>query len=99
VTAPLPDAEVNRTTIHAVLVAVREGRSTGNPTLDDVADALNRSRARAWARLRKGRPDFTAAEIDFAADRTVEVLASDPRLLVALLLADAILRAEAGGAS
>jgi hypothetical protein len=99
VSEPHPDIELNRTTIHAALAAVREGRSSGNPTLDHVADALNRSRARVWARLRKGRPDFTAAEIDFMADRTVDVLASEPRLVLAILFADAIQRAGAGGAS
>ena len=98
-TAPHPGIELNRAAIQAALAALRDGRSTGTPALDQVVDALGRSHARAWARLRSACPDLTEAEIDFAADRTVDVIASVPVLVVLLMLADAARCADAGGAS
>ena len=71
----------------------------GTPALDDVVDALGRARARAWARLRSACPDLPEAEIDFAADKTVDVIASVPVLVVLLVIADAARCADAGGAS
>lgn len=98
-TAPLPSLELNQTAIHAALAALREGRTTGTPALDSVVDALGRTRACAWARLRSACPDLSEAEIDFAADRTVDVIASVPVLVVLLVIADAARCADAGGAS
>ena len=98
-TAPLATIELNRATIEAALAALREGRSTGDPTLDHVVDALGRSWAQAWARLRSARPDLPEAEIDFATDMAVDALASVPLQVVLLLHADAARCAEAGGAS
>ena len=98
-TAPLAPIELTRATIEAALAALRDGRSTGNPTLDHVANALGRSRARAWARLRSARPDLPEAEIDFATDMAVDALASVPTQVLLLLKADAARCAEAGGAS
>jgi hypothetical protein len=99
VTAPLPGVELNRAAIQAALAALHEGRSTGNATLDQVVDALGRCRARAWARFRRAWPDVTEAEIDFAADRAVEALASVPAVVVMLVIADAAKCADAGGVS
>ena len=98
-TAPLAPIELTPATIEAALAALRDGRSTGNPTLDHMAHALGRSWAYAWARLRSARPDLPEAEIDFATTMAVDALASDPALVLLLLKADAARWAEAGGAS
>lgn len=98
-TAPPPDIDLNRAAIQSALSALREGRSTGNSTLDRVADALGRRRARAWAHLRSACPDVTEAEIDLAADRVVDVLAAVPALVVRMVVADAVKCAATGGAS
>ena len=95
----LSGLELNQAAIQAALAALREGRSTGNPTLDQVMVALGRARARIWARCRRAWPDLAEAEIDIAADSTVDVLASVPALVVLLVTADAIRCATAGGAS
>jgi hypothetical protein len=47
----------------------------------------------------EARWDLPEAEIDFAADRTVDVIASVPVLVVLLVIADATRGADAGGAS
>jgi hypothetical protein len=99
VTAPLATLELNRATIEAALAALRDGRSTGDPTLDHVVNALGRSWAQAWARLRRARPDLPEVDIDCATDMAVEALASDPVQVVLLLQADAARCAKAGGAS
>ena len=98
-TAPLAPIELTPATIEAALAALRDGRSTGNPTLDHVVNALGRSWAQAWARLRRARPDLPEAEIDFATTMAVDALASDPAQVLLLLNADAARCAEAGGAS
>ena len=98
-TAPPPEIDLNRAAVQAALAASREGRSTGNATLDQVADALGRRRARAWAHLRSACPNVTAAELDLAAERVVEVLAAVPALVVRMVVADAVTCAAAGGAS
>ena len=98
-TAPLAPIELTPATIEAALAALRDGRSTGNPTLDHVVNALGRSWAHAWARLRRARPDLPEAEIDFATTMAVDALASDPAQVLLLLNADAARCAEAGGAS
>lgn len=98
-TATLPGIELNQAAIQAALAALREGRSTGNPSLDHVVVALGRARARAWARLRRAVPELTDDEIDFAADMAVDVFASVPFLVVLLVSADAARCADAGGAS
>ena len=98
-TTPPPDIDLNRAAIQSALTALREGRSTGNTTLDQVADALGRRRARAWAHLRNVCPHVAEADIDLAADRVVDVLAAVPALVVRMVVADAVARAAAGGAS
>ena len=98
-TAPLAPIELTPATIEAALAALRDGRSTGNPTLDHMAHALGRSWAYAWARLRSARPDLPEAEIDFATTMAVDALASDSAQVLLLLKADAARCAEAGGAS
>ena len=98
-TALLAPIELTRATIEAALAALRDGRSTGNPTLDHVVNALGRSWAQAWARLRRARPDLPEAEIDFATTMAVDALASVPAQVLLLLNADAARCAEAGGAS
>ena len=97
--APLVEIDLNRAAIQSALAALREGRSTGDATLDLVMDALGRRRARAWARYRVVWPEAAEAEIDRAADRAVDLLAAVPVLVVRLVVADAELRAAAGGAS
>jgi hypothetical protein len=99
VTAPPPEIDLNRAAVQAALAASREGRSTGDATLDQVADALGRRRARAWAHLRSACPDVPEAAIDLAADRVVDVLAAVPALVVRMVVADAVTCAAAGGAS
>lgn len=99
VTASPADIDLGRAAIQSALTALREGRSTGNATLDQVADALGRRRARAWAHLRSALPNVTEAEIDLAADRVVDVLAAVPPLVVKLVIADAVACAAAGGVS
>jgi hypothetical protein len=99
VTAPLVPIKLTRATIEAALAAFHDGRSTGNPTLDYVANALGRSWAHGWARLRRARPDLPEAEIDFATTMAVDALASAPAQVLLLLHADAARCAEAGGAS
>ena len=98
-TAPPPEIDLNRAAVQAALAASREGRSTGNATLDQVADALGRRRARAWAHLRNACPNVPEAAIDLAADRVVDVLAAVPTLVVRIVIADAVTCAAAGGAS
>ena len=98
-TAPLATLELNRATIAAALAALRDRRSTGDPTLDHVVEALGRSWARAWARVRCACPDLPEVEIDFATTMAVDTLASDPDRVVLLLQADAARCAKAGGAS
>lgn len=98
-TAPLAGIELNRAAIQSALAALREGRSTGNATLDQVVIALGRRRARAWTHFRIAWPDVTEAEIDLAADMVVDVLASVPVLVIKLVIADAATCAAAGGAS
>ena len=98
-TAPFAGIELNRAAIQAALAALREGRSTGSSTLDQVANALGRRRARAWTHFRRAWPDVAEAEIDLAADMVVDVLASVPVLVVKLVIADAARRGAAGGAS
>ena len=98
-TAPPPEIDLNRAAVQAALAASREGRSTGNATLDQVANALGRRRARAWAHLRSACPDVPEAAIDLAADRVIDVLASVPTLVVKIVIADAVTCAAAGGAS
>ena len=46
-TAPPADIDLSRAAVQTALTALREGRSTGNATLDQVADALGRRWARA----------------------------------------------------
>jgi phage gp29-like protein len=99
VTAPLATIELNRATIEGALAALRDGRSTGNPMLDHVVDALRRSWAHAWARLRRACPDLPEAEIDFATSMAVDTVALDPDEVLRLLHADAARCAEARGAS
>ena len=96
---PLADLELNQAAIHAALAALREGRSTGDPTLDYVMNALGRARARVWARLRSAAPDLTDEEIDIAADATLDVVASAPVFVLLILFADEAACAAAGGAS
>ncbi len=98
-TAPRACLELNQDAIQSALAALREGRSTGDPALDQVVVALGRARARSWARCRRAWPDIAAVEIDFAADSAVEVLASVPALVVLLVIAEAARCAAAGGAS
>lgn len=93
------DIDLGRAAIQSALAALREGRSTGNATLDHVADALGRRRACAWAHLRSACPNVAEAEIDLAADRVVDVLAAVPALVVRLVVADAAAFVAAGGAS
>jgi hypothetical protein len=99
VTAPPTDIDLGRAAVQTALAALREGRSTGNATLDQVADALGRRWARAWAHLRSACPHVAEAEIDLAADRVVDVLASLPTMVVRMVVADAASCADAGGAS
>jgi hypothetical protein len=99
VSAPPPEIDLNRAAVQAALAASREGRSTGDATLDQVADALGRRRARAWAHLRSACPDVPEAAIDLAADRVVDVIAAVPALVVRMVVADALICAAAGGAS
>ena len=98
-TAPLSVVELNEAAIRAALVALREGRSTGNATLDHVVDALGRCQARAWANFRSAWPGVSAAEIDVAADMTLDVVASIPALVVMLVITDAVVCDTEGGAS
>lgn len=98
-TARPPEIDLTRAAIQSALAALREGRSTGNATLDQVADALGRRRARAWAHLRSACPSVTEAEIDLAADRVVDVAAAVPALVVRMVVDDAVTCAAAGGAS
>ena len=97
--ASLADIDLNRAAVESALAASREGRSTGSATLDQVADALGRRRARAWAHLRSACPTLTEAELDLAADRVVDVLALVPALVVRMVVVDAAACAASGGAS
>jgi hypothetical protein len=99
VTAPTTDIDLFRAAIQTALTASREGRSTGNATLDQVADTLGRRWALAWAHLRIACPNVPEETIDLAADRIVDVVASVPALVVTLVVADAASCAAAGGAS
>jgi hypothetical protein len=99
VTVPRAVLELNEAAIQAALAALREGRSTGDPSLDYVMVALGRCRARSWARCRRAWPDVAEAEIDVAADRAVDMLASVPAVVALLLITDAARSAAAGGAS
>lgn len=100
-TASLADSEpkLNHEAIQSALAAWREGRSTGDATLDRVASALSRFHAYSWARARRARPDIPEAAIDLAAAKAVDSLASAPMQVVLLVLVDAARRAAAGGVS
>lgn len=97
--APYANVELNQAEIRSALAASREGRSTGSARLDQVAAALGRCRAGSWARCRHAWPELDVAEIDFAAEMAVDVLASVPALVVLLVIADAATCAAEGGAS
>jgi hypothetical protein len=99
VTTPPAEIDLGRAAIQSALTALREGRSTGNATLDQVADTLGRRWARAWANLRSACPNVPEEAIDLAADRVVDVVASLPTLVVRLVADDATACAAAGGAS
>jgi hypothetical protein len=99
VTAPSADIDLGRAAVQTALTALREGRSTGNATLDQVADTLGRRWARAWAHLRSACPNVPEEAIDLAADRVVDLVASLPTVVVRMVVADAANRAAAGGSS
>jgi hypothetical protein len=99
VTAPTTDIDLFRAAIQTALTASREGRSTGNATLDQVADTLGRRWALAWAHLRIACPNVPEETIDLAADRIVDVVASIPTLVIRMVIADAVACAASGGAS
>lgn len=98
-TAAPPEIDLNRAAVQSALTALREGRSTGNATLDQVADTLARRWGRAWAHLRGACPNVPEEAIDLAADRVVDVLASLPTLVVRMVIADAVTCAANGAAS
>lgn len=100
-TTRLPGIELklNQAAIYSALAALREGRSTGDATLDQVVNTLGRHQARAWAQFRRARPDVSEADIDVAADRAVDWLASEPAVVALLLVVDAAICAAMGGAS
>ena len=98
-TAPPADIDLGRAAVQTALAALREGRSTGNATLDQVADTLGRRWARAWAHLRSACPNVSEEAIDLAADHVVDVVASMPTMVLRLVVADAASCAAAGGAS
>ena len=97
----LPSIELKLTqaAIDTALAALREGRSTGDAALDQVVTTLGRHQARAWAQFRRACPDVGDADIDVAADRAVDMLASEPAVVALLLVVDAAIRAGMGGAS
>ena len=98
-TAPPPEIDLGRAAIQTALAALREGRSTGNATLDQVADTLRRRWARAWARLRNTCPNVPEEVIDHAADRVVDRVAAFPTMVVRLMVDDAARSDAARGAS
>jgi hypothetical protein len=99
VTPPPAEIDLGRAAIQSALTALREGRSTGNAALDQVADTLGRRWARAWGHLRYACPNVAEAEIDLAADRIVDVIASMPAMVLRLVADDAAACAAAGGPS
>jgi hypothetical protein len=99
VTAAPYEIDLIRAGIQTALTALREGRSTGDATLDQVADTLRRRWVRAWAHLRGACPNVPAEAIDLAADHVVDVVASIPAMVIRMVVADAASCAAAGGAS
>lgn len=98
-TAPPAEIDLSRAAVQTALTALREGRSTGNATLDQVADTLGRRWVRAWAHLRSACPNVPEEAIDLAADHVVDVLASLPTMVVRMVVADVASCVAAGGAS